>query len=109
MKQEFPTYYDLAYQNSSKIFEAEEIKDISPEQLNEAENAYNIIVEKLQNGEEIDEGILGGLIGAGVGALAAATVMKGICNALGIDKNGTLGKLLTSKLVLASVGYTLGK
>jgi hypothetical protein len=106
---EIPTYFDLAYQNSSKIFEAEEIKDLTPEQLYEAEKMYGQVVEKLKNGEDLDEGIISGLLGAGVGALAAATIMKGICSVLGIDTNGTLGKLLTSKLVMSSIGYTLGR
>ena len=106
---EFPTYYDLAYNNSSKIFEAEEVKNMNPEQLYEAEKAYNKLVEKLENGEEIDEGFLSGLVGAGVGFAIGPMIGKAICNVLGIDQNGTLGKLMCSRLVTTAMGYALGK
>jgi len=107
--EKFPTYYDIKYSNSSKIFETEEIKGLTPEQIAEGEKAYNILVEKLQNGEEIDEGLFTGLLGAGVGALAGPAIGKAICKALGIDEGGTLGKLLTSRLVTSAIGYALGK
>jgi hypothetical protein len=38
MKQ-FPTYNDLKYSKSSAIFESELIKDLSPQQIQDAENA----------------------------------------------------------------------
>ena len=109
MKQEIPTYYDLAYSNSSRIFEAEEVKDMNPTQLFEAEKAYTELVEKLEKGEDIDEGFLTGLVGAGAGALFGPAISRAICNVLGIDQNGTLGKLLCSRLVTTALGYTLGK
>jgi hypothetical protein len=34
--------------------------------------------------------------------------MKAICKCLGIDEKGTLGSLLTSKLVLTAMGAQLG-
>ena len=104
-----PTYYELAYANSSKIFEAEEIKDLDPNQINEAEEAYNQILAKLNNGEDLDEGFLGGLIGGGIGAIAGPAIGRAICKALGVDTNGNLGKLLTSRLVTAAIGIALGK
>lgn len=106
---DFPTYYDIKYANTSKIFESELIKDLTPDQIQEAEKAYNILVEKLQKGETIDEGLISGLLIGGTSALLGPTIMKAICKTLGIDENGALGKLLTSKLVLASIGFTLGK
>ena len=109
MKQEIPTYYDLAYSNSSRIFEADEVKDMNPTQLFEAEKAYNTIVEKLEKGEDLDEGFLTGLAGLGIGALLGPTISRAICNVLGIDQNGTLGKLMCSRLVTSALGYTLGK
>lgn len=59
-------------------------------------------------GQALEEGLLGG-IAAGISAAALGpALMKSVCAALGIPENGTLGKLLTSKLVLASVAGLLG-
>jgi hypothetical protein len=109
MNENFPTYKDLKYSKTSKIFEAEEIKDLTPEQISESEKAFKLLLEKLEKGEEIDEGFLSGLVGAGVGALVGPVVMKAVAKSLGIQEGGALYNLLTSKLVLASVGYSLGK
>jgi len=108
MKQ-FPTYNDLKYSKSSAIFESELIKDLSPQQIQDAENAYNILVEKLQKGEPIDEGILGTIVGGGLGLLAGPAIGKAICSVLGIKEEGPLGKLLTSRLVTTAMGIALGK
>jgi len=105
----FPTYYDIKYSNSSRIFESELVKDLSPDQIQEAENAYNILVEKLKNGEEIDEGFWGAVAGGAVGALIGPAVGKAICAVLGIKEDGALGKLLTSRLVTTAMGVALGK
>jgi len=105
----FPTYYDLKNSNTSKIFEAEEIKGFSSEQIQEAERTYNLIVEKLQKGEEIDEGIFSGLLTGAASALIGPTIMKAIAKALGIQEGSPLYNLLTSRLILAAVGYTIGK
>lgn len=104
-----PSYYDVIYENSSKIFEASEVRGTTPDQLKEAEKTYYELVEKLNNGEEIDEGFLSGIAGGAIGALAGPTIGKAICKVLGIDPNGTLGKLLTSRLVTTAMGYALGK
>ena len=104
-----PTYYDLKYSSSSKIFESEEIKGLTPDQIQEGEKAYNIILEKLKNGETIDEGLLGAIIGGAAGALAGPAIGKAICSVLGINLDGALGKLLTSRLVTTAMGIALGK
>ena len=104
-----PTYYDLKYANSSKIFESEQIKGLTPDQIMEAEHTYNVLVEKLQKGEQIDEGLFGALVGGTVGALVGPTIGKAICAVLGVKEDGPLGKLLTSRLVAAAMGVTLGK
>ena len=106
---DFPTYYDIKYSQSSKIFESEEIRDMSPDQIQEAEKAYYQILEKLNKGEEIDEGFLGALTGGAIGALAGPAIGRAICRALGINEEGTLGKLLTSRLVTTAIGIALGK
>ena len=107
--QKFPTYYDLKFKTSSKIFESEEIKDFTQDQINEAEKAYYSILKKIENKEEIEEGFLGGLIGGAAGALIGPSIGRAICKALGIDENGTFGKLLTSRLVTTAIGIALGK
>jgi hypothetical protein len=106
---ELLTYYDIQYNSSSKIFEAEQIKGLSPDQINEGEKLYYLLVEKLQKGEDIDEGFFGGLVGGVAGGLLGPMVGKAICKALSVDENGVLGKLLCSRLVATAIGVTLGK
>jgi hypothetical protein len=107
--EKLPSYLELKYRTSSKIFESEDIVGLSQNEINEAEKAFEIILEKVKNGEEIDEGFLGGLIGGAAGALVGPAIGKAICKALGIDEKGTLGKLLTSRLVTTAIGIALGK
>lgn len=111
INEEIPTYYDIQYWNSSKIFEAEEVKEskANPEDLQKAEEFYNNLVESLKEGKDLDEGFLTGLLGGAAGALVGPAVGKAICKILGIDMNGHLGKLLTSRLVTTAIGYELGK
>lgn len=109
MKKEFPTYYDIKYANSSKIFESEMVKDLTPDQIQEGEKFYNLLVEKLEKGEPIDEGILGALVGGAAGFLVGPAIGKAICSVLGIKEDGHLGKLLTSRLVTTAMGAVLGK
>jgi uncharacterized protein YcfJ len=106
---DFPAYYDIKYSQSSRIFESEEIKDMTPDQIQEAEKAYYQILEKLNKKEEVDEGFLGALVGGTAGALAGPAIGRAICRALGIEEGGTLGKLLTSRLVTTAIGIALGK
>ena len=108
---EVPTFYEMKYYNSSKIFEAEEIKNskATPEELQQAEEFYNKIIESVKDGKDLDEGLLTGLIGGATGALIGPAIGKAICKVLGIDINGHLGKLLTSRLVTTAMGYELGK
>jgi len=103
------TYYEIKYSNSSKIFESEEIKDLLPDQIQAGEAAYYAIIEKLEKGENIEEGFLGGLIGGGIGMLAGPAIGRAICHVLGIKEDGALGKLLTSRLVTTAMGVALGK
>lgn len=106
---EIPTYYDLKYAETSKIFEAEHIKGLSPDEISEGEKLYHDLVEKLENGEEIDEGLLGSIIGGATGLLIGPAIGKAICKVLGIDEKGHFGKLLTSRLVTTALGIALGK
>jgi uncharacterized protein YcfJ len=67
------------------------------------------LVEKLQKGEQIEEGFLGGLLGGSVGFLVGPAIGKAICAVMGIKEDGPLGKLLTSRLVTTAMGVALGK
>ncbi|MCK9447116.1 hypothetical protein M0Q50_09720 [bacterium] len=107
--EKLPTYLDIKYDKSSRIFEAEEIKDLTNEEILNAEAAYDILVEKLKNGESIEEGFLGGLLGGVAGAVAGPTIGRVFCTVLGIKEEGPLGKLLTSRLVTTAMGIALSK
>jgi len=76
------------------------------------ELTYDKIIEKLvearDNNVPIDEGLFGSIFGGIVGATAGPAIMKAVCKALGIDERGALGTLMTSKLILSSMGITLG-
>lgn len=104
-----PLFSEFRYSNSSKIFESEEIKGMTPDQILEAEKAYHDIIEKLEKGEELDEGFLSKLAGGAAGALFGPAIGRAICKALGIDEKGTFGKLLTSRLVTTAIGAALPK
>ena len=73
---------------------------------------YDSIIQKLQEAKEnnvpIDEGILGAIGGAILGASVGPKLGNAICKALGVDIKGTFGTLLTSKLVMGSIGATMG-
>ena len=80
--------------------------------LNEEQQAYDNLIQILQeakaNNTPIDEGlgkaILGGLAGATVGPM----IMKGVCSILGINESGALGNLMTSRVILTALGGYLG-
>lgn len=80
--------------------------------INEEQQAYDNLIQILQeakaNNTPIDEGlgkaILGGLAGATVGP----AIMKAVCRVLGINENGPMGNLMTSRLVLTAMGGYLG-
>jgi hypothetical protein len=107
--QDFPTYYDIKLAQTSKIFESSEVIGLTPEQIQEGEKAYYQILDKLQKGEDIDEGLLTGIIGGAAGFLLGPAVGKVLCKVLGINEDGVLGKMLTSKLVTTAIGVSLGK
>ena len=106
-----PTYDDLKNweDNRTPIFEQEEVRGFSKTEINEAEEAYFSVLDKLEKGEEIEEGFLGGLLGGGAGALVGPAIGRAICKALGIDEKGTLGKMLTSRLVTTAIGFALSR
>lgn len=86
-------------------------KFINNDQITE-ELTYDDVIQKLQEAKEagtpIDEGILGAIGGALLGASFGPKLGNAICNALGIDPKGALGSLMTSRLVLGSIGAKMG-
>lgn len=58
--------------------------------------------------EIIDEGVLSAIVGGVVGGAAGKTVMQAVCKALGVKEDSTLGRLLTSRMILTAVGSYLG-
>lgn len=89
----------------------EEIINNSDNQINE-ELIYDNLIKKLQEAKEnnipVDEGIIGAIAGGMLGATVGPKLMQAICKALGVDVKGTFGSLLTSKLVMGSVGTAMG-
>ena len=86
-------------------------KFINNDQITE-ELTYDDVIQKLQEAKEagtpIDEGILGAIGGAILGASFGPKLGNAICSALGIDPKGALGSLMTSRLVLGSIGLKMG-
>ena len=84
---------------------------VNPQQITE-ELSYDDIIQKLNEAKEndvpIEEGILGAIGGVILGAAVGPKLGAAICKALGCDPKGTFGSLLTSKLVLGSIGATMG-
>ena len=76
------------------------------------ELTYDDVIQKLQEAKEagtpIDEGILGAIGGALLGASFGPKLGNAICSALGIDPKGALGSLMTSRLILGSIGAKMG-
>ena len=73
---------------------------------------YDNIIQKLteakENGTPIDEGIFGAIGGTILGTTIGPKLGGALCRALGVDPKGTFGSLLTSKLVMGSIGTTMG-
>ena len=87
-------------------FDLSEVHRIEEEQL--VQSLLESVESSKTPGQAIEEGILGGIVGGIAGATLAPAIMKTICKILGIQENGTLGQLLTSKLVLGAMGAQLG-
>jgi hypothetical protein len=86
-------------------------KFINDNQITE-ELTYDDVIQKLQEAKEagtpINEGILGAIGGVILGASFGPKLGNAICSALGIDPKGTLGSLMTSRLVLGAIGGKMG-
>ncbi len=80
--------------------------------INEEQQAYNDIINALNEAKEnnipLDEGIGKAILGAAAGVTIGPAIMKSVCKVLGISETGALGNLMTSRLVLTALGGYLG-
>jgi len=101
---------------TQELFEGIDLKGHEYAELQNCKTLYEYLVDSadraafLNEGMDsaIDEGFLTGLLGGAAGALLGPTVMKAVCRILGVNEQGTLGKLLTSPLVTGAIGAELG-
>lgn len=100
-----------------KLYEGIDLSDYSFKEIQDSKKLYNYIAESAEIakqegkdlGDVVDEGILGMIAGGVIGATAGASIMKAICNALGLKENGLLYNTLTSRMVMGAVGASLGE
>lgn len=100
----------------NNLFEGIDLTQYTPQQIMDSKKLYDYIVEsgeiaKSENvpmEEVMDEGLFSALLGSAVSATIGQSIMKAICKCLGVDEKGTLGSLLTSKLVLGALGAEMG-
>lgn len=98
------------------LYEGIDLSGYTPKQIMDSKKLYNYIVESAEIAQKenvplddvLDEGVLGSLFGMAAGATIGPSIMKAVCKILGIDEKGTLGSLMTSKVVLAALGTQLG-
>ena len=100
--------------NMHKLYENFYFVDNIENDINQVKEdlSYEDIIEKLKEAKEkeipIDEGVLGSIFGGIAGATVGPKLMRAICNALGVDEKGAFGSLLTSRLILTTIGAKLG-
>lgn len=100
----------------NRLYEDIDTSKYSQKDLIAGKKLYNYIVESAEIAKEenipldqvLDEGIFGAIIGGAAGATIGVSVTKAICKVLGIQENGPLGKLMTSRLIMAALGAELG-
>ena len=80
--------------------------------INEEQQAYDNLIQILQeakaNNTPIDEGLGKALLGGLAGATVGPAIMRAVCRVLGINETGPMGSLMTSRLVLTAMGGYLG-
>lgn len=99
-----------------ELFEGYDFATVSEDEKEAGKRLYDYIVESAEVAEiegkslddTLDEGILTGLLGSAAGAAFGPALGRALCKVLGINPSGTLGNLLTSRLVLGALGYELG-
>ncbi len=96
--------------STGPIFEEHLLENLNEADILEAERIYQELAAYIkENGiENLDEGILGRIIGGVAGFVIGPAVGKIVANALGIEK-GILYDMFTSRLVSAALGASLAK
>ena len=100
----------------SSLFEGLDLSAYKPDEIMNTKKVYDYIVESVEEArkegvspdELMDEGIFAGLLAASAGAMVGPAIGKAMCKCLGIQENGVLGNLLTSRLVIAAICGELG-
>ncbi len=100
----------------ASLFEGLDLSGYNPDQIMNTKKVYDYIVESVEIAKEegvspdevMDEGIFAGLLAASAGAMVGPAIGKAMCKCLGIQENGVLGNLLTSRLVIAAICGELG-
>lgn len=100
----------------ASLFEGLDLSGYNPDQIMNTKKVYDYIVESVEIAKEegvspdevMDEGIFAGLLSASAGAMVGPAIGKAMCKCLGIQENGVLGNLLTSRLVIAAICGELG-
>lgn len=101
---------------SQNLYEGLDLTNYTPKEIMDSKKVYDYICEaydisqkeNIPMEELLDEGIFSAIIGGAVSSTIGVSIMKAICKCLGIDEKGTLGNLLTSRLVLSAMGAQLG-
>ena len=100
----------------ASLFEGLDLTGYNPDQIMNTKKVYDYIVESVEIAKEegvspdevMDEGIFAGLLAASAGAMVGPAIGKAMCKCLGVQENGVLGNLLTSRLVIAAICGELG-
>ena len=101
---------------TNELFEGVDLTNVSAKEVQNAKKLFNYIVESAAIAQEegkslddvMDEGLFTALLGGVAGATIGPAIMRAICKILGISEQGSLGKLMTSSLVLGALGAELG-
>ena len=72
------------------------------------DDVIKMLTEAKENNQPIDEGLFKAIFGGLAGATAGPAIMRGVCRVLGIDERGSIGSLMTSRMVLTALGAYLG-
>lgn len=87
------------------------INECIDQPINEAK-VYDDMIAGLQKAKEegkpLDEGLFTGLFAGAAAFTVGPSIMKAVCNTLGIDLKGPLGGLMTSRLILTAMATKLG-
>jgi uncharacterized protein YcfJ len=97
-------------EKNEPIFEKSAVEHLTEDELKLAEDAYIKLQEyiKDKNINELDEGVIGSILGGVAGFLVGPALGKIIANTLGVEK-GIIFDMLTSRVVCAALGAALGK